>query len=109
MFHSLLPIFLMHLTEKIKTLGIGGIFCIMMIAYLIEQLGTSFLTDFLLQFRLYHRFQNSISLYGIRCYDRYGCKNEKYAIGIHPCSTHPHNFLIQIIITLYLLFKYDIK
>ena len=89
----MLPIFLMHLTEKIKTLGVGGIFCIMMIAYLIEQLGTSFITDFLSQFSVYNRFQNSISLYGIRCYDRYGCKNEKYATTATPGFVAVNHFL----------------
>ena len=25
------------------------------------------------------------------------CKNEKYAVGISPCLTHPHNFYIQLL------------
>ena len=25
------------------------------------------------------------------------CKNEKYATGIYPCMTHPHNFYIQLL------------
>ena len=25
------------------------------------------------------------------------CKNEKYQVGILPCSTHPHNFYIQLL------------
>ena len=25
------------------------------------------------------------------------CKNEKYAIGITPCYTHPHNFYVQLL------------
>ena len=25
------------------------------------------------------------------------CKNEKYAVGVSPCSTHPHNFYIQLL------------
>jgi O-antigen ligase len=25
------------------------------------------------------------------------CKNEKYAIGISPCMTHPHNFYVQLL------------
>lgn len=25
------------------------------------------------------------------------CKNKKYQVGIHPCSTHPHNFYIQLL------------
>ena len=25
------------------------------------------------------------------------CKNKKYAIGIMPCSTHPHNFYVQLL------------
>ena len=25
------------------------------------------------------------------------CKNEKYAVGINPCMTHPHNFYIQLL------------
>ena len=25
------------------------------------------------------------------------CKEEKYAIGAHPCATHPHNFYIQLL------------
>jgi O-antigen ligase len=25
------------------------------------------------------------------------CKNEKYAVGIHSCDTHPHNFYIQLL------------
>ena len=25
------------------------------------------------------------------------CKNEKYATGVKPCSTHPHNFYIQLL------------
>jgi len=25
------------------------------------------------------------------------CKNKKYAVGISPCSTHPHNFYIQLL------------
>ena len=28
---------------------------------------------------------------------RIKCKDEKYAIGILPCSTHPHNFYIQLL------------
>ena len=26
------------------------------------------------------------------------CKNKKYAVGISPCSTHPHNFYIQLLV-----------
>ena len=25
------------------------------------------------------------------------CAEEKYAIGVSPCSTHPHNFYIQLL------------
>ena len=25
------------------------------------------------------------------------CKNEKYAVGIHSCDTHPHNFYLQLL------------
>jgi O-antigen ligase len=25
------------------------------------------------------------------------CKNEKYAVGIHSCDTHPHNFYVQLL------------
>ena len=25
------------------------------------------------------------------------CKEEKYAVGISPCMTHPHNFYIQLL------------
>jgi O-antigen ligase len=25
------------------------------------------------------------------------CKNEKYAVGISPCMTHPHNFYVQLL------------
>ena len=25
------------------------------------------------------------------------CKDEKYATGINPCMTHPHNFYIQLL------------
>ena len=25
------------------------------------------------------------------------CKDEKYALGVHSCSTHPHNFYIQLL------------
>ena len=25
------------------------------------------------------------------------CKNEKYATGISPCMTHPHNFYVQLL------------
>jgi O-antigen ligase len=25
------------------------------------------------------------------------CKDEKYATGITPCMTHPHNFYIQLL------------
>ena len=25
------------------------------------------------------------------------CKDPKYAVGINPCSTHPHNFYIQLL------------
>ena len=28
---------------------------------------------------------------------RVKCKDEKYAVGIFPCSTHPHNFYIQLL------------
>jgi O-antigen ligase len=28
---------------------------------------------------------------------RVKCKNEKYATGISPCMTHPHNFYIQLL------------
>ena len=28
---------------------------------------------------------------------RIQCKNEKYAVGISPCMTHPHNFYIQLL------------
>jgi O-antigen ligase len=28
---------------------------------------------------------------------RVKCKNKKYATGISPCSTHPHNFYIQLL------------
>jgi len=25
------------------------------------------------------------------------CKNEKYVVGLYPCSTHPHNFYVQLL------------
>jgi O-antigen ligase len=25
------------------------------------------------------------------------CKNEKYAVGVSPCMTHPHNFYLQLL------------
>jgi O-antigen ligase len=25
------------------------------------------------------------------------CKDEKYAVGIHSCDTHPHNFYVQLL------------
>jgi O-antigen ligase len=25
------------------------------------------------------------------------CKDDKYAVGIHPCDTHPHNFYVQLL------------
>jgi len=25
------------------------------------------------------------------------CKNQKYAVGVSPCSSHPHNFYIQLL------------
>jgi len=28
---------------------------------------------------------------------RIKCKNEKFAVGIMPCSTHPHNFYLQLL------------
>ena len=28
---------------------------------------------------------------------RVKCKNEKYAVGISPCMTHPHNFYVQLL------------
>jgi O-antigen ligase len=28
---------------------------------------------------------------------RIKCKDEKYAVGISPCLTHPHNFYIQLL------------
>ena len=28
---------------------------------------------------------------------RIQCQKEKYAVGIHPCSTHPHNFYVQLL------------
>jgi hypothetical protein len=28
---------------------------------------------------------------------RVECKNEKYAVGTHPCDTHPHNFYLQLL------------
>jgi O-antigen ligase len=28
---------------------------------------------------------------------RYICKNKKYAVGIMPCNTHPHNFYVQLL------------
>lgn len=93
MFHSLLPIFIMHLTEKIKTLGISGILFIMFLSYIVEQVGGSFFTDWVHYFTSYCHFRNSISLYGIRCYDRYGCKNEKYATTATPGFVAVNHFL----------------
>lgn len=95
MLHYFLPLFMMEITEKVKELDIYTIFFLLFLIFITEQVCTKYnlkVMNFLWDGK--KRFKYNVVMYGIKTYDKYANKNEKYSISATPGFVSLNNYLM---------------
>ena len=87
---------MMQVTDFMKHQSIYTVITIILCTLIFDALQQHDILNMATIYKLWKsRFQHKISLYGIRCYDKYGLKNEKFSISATPGFIAMNYFLMQ--------------
>jgi hypothetical protein len=88
--------FMMQITEKLKEINIYQLLLILCLSFFIEHLAKHYNFSFQILLDLWQKkFNYNISFHGIKAYDKYGCKDDKYSLNATPGFLALNNFLIN--------------
>lgn len=96
MFQYLFPIFMMQITEKLREVDIYALLFILFLSFVVENCMQHYNLSFKMILQFWNRrFNYNISFYGMRAYDKYGCKYDKYSLNATPGFLALNSFLIN--------------
>ena len=90
-----IPYFMMRINEQTEKFGIFPLLLFILFSFLFEHFEVMNTSIKLFKSVLNRSFKHNISLYGIKHYDKYGYKNQKYSIHATPGFIALNTFLIQ--------------
>lgn len=90
-----IPYFMMKINEQTEQFGFFPLLLFIFGSFLFEHFEILNICLKLLKSIMYRGFKYNISLYGIKYYDKYGYKNQKYSIHATPGFIALNTFLIQ--------------
>lgn len=90
-----IPYFMMKINEKTEGFGILPILVVLLCSYLFDHFEIVNFMMKTIQSLYMNKFRYSISLYGIKYYDKYAFKNQKYSIHATPGFLALNTFLMN--------------
>lgn len=95
MYQYFIPYFMMKINEQTEQFGILPFILFLLGSFLFDHFEVFSIITNILKLMIRKNFKYNISLYGIKYYDKYGYKNQKYSIHATPGFIAMNTFLIE--------------